>query len=179
MRPLLLLLIGAALAAGLADFARARPSVEVRFPRSAPEGGERRNLARFAEGSAVRVSSVLWAARHHPGYLVDGWADPAPVAKWVSAPGDAHPWAEVQLDRPREVDEVALELAAAHEPLPPERDYRVECFAGARLAFALPVADNALARPRHRVRCAGADRVRVTFAARDVARVYELEVWGR
>lgn len=179
MRALPLLLIGAALAGGLADFARARPAVEVRFPRGAPDSAERRNLARFSEGPAVRVSSVLWAARHHPGYLVDGWADPAPLAKWVSAPGDARPWAEVRLDRARDVDEVALELAAAREPLPPDRAYRIECFAGDRLSFSLEIQDNASGRPRHPVRCPAADRVRVTFSPRDVARVYELEVWGR
>ena len=175
----LLLALAAVLTAGLVKFALAKPPIEVRFPRAARESAARRNLAHFTEGPTVRASSVLWAARHHPGYLVDGWQHPVLLAKWVSAPGDAAPWAEVQFDRAREVDEVALELASAHERLPPEPRYRIECFAGATLVASLPVEANSAARPRHALRCPATDRVRVTFAPADMVRLYELEAWGK
>jgi hypothetical protein len=133
----------------------------------------------------VRVSSVEWALRHHPGYLVDGHARPSAIEKWVSARKDLAPWAEVQFDQPHHVEEVALELAGAHEPAEyTMRRYRIDCFRGAVLLASTPVASNSDPRPRHALNCPRADRVRVTFGieprtARDVARVYEIEVFGR
>ena len=172
---------GAALiAAALARFALARPAIEVRFPRSAAASAERRDLANFREGPTVRVSSVLWASRHHPGYLVDGAGRPSQLEKWVSAPGDAHPFVEVQLREPHPLEELSLELAGAHEePALTEPSYLIECFAGERPVWRLSVAGNLAPRPRHPLLCPASDRVRVTFAPRDLARVYELELWGR
>ncbi len=182
---LLLLVVPLALAAGLVRFTLARPPIEVRFARSAPADGLRRDLAHFKEGPIVRASSVFAFARHHPGYVVDGQERPTLLEKWVSAPGDLAPFIEVQLDRARQIDEVALELAGAHEDQDfTMRRYRLECFAGAQLIARLQIDANAQPRPGHALRCPSSDRVRVTFAAepdtpRDVARVYELLVLGQ
>ena len=171
--------------AGLVRFAAARPAIETRFPRLAPRPVERANLAHFAQGPTLRVSSAEWALRHHPGYLLDGQLRPTLVEKWVSARGDLAPWAEVAFDGPRDLDEVRLELAGAHEPGKyTMRAYRIDCFRGRALVASLPVERNAEARPRHPIACPQADRVRVTFAAepsspRDLARVFELEVYVR
>ena len=102
------------------------------------------------------------------------------LEKWVSAPGDAHPFVEVQLREPHQLDELSLELAGAHEePALTEASYLIECFAGEQPVWRLPVAGNLAPRPRHALPCPASDRVRVTFAPRDLARVYELELWGR
>ncbi len=170
----------ALLGAGLARFVLARPAIEVRFARSAPVTSVRRDLASFREGAIVRASSAFWAPRHHPGYAVDGEARPAELEKWASAPGDRAPFLEVQFDGPRDVDEVALTLAGAVEGAGRnERDFRIACFAGERTLRDLTVTGNAESLVRRPLDCPGADRVRVTFTPRDLARVYELEVMGR
>jgi hypothetical protein len=186
VRPgLLVLVVVLVLGAGLLRFAGARPAIETAFPRRGAETPGRANLAQFSEGSTLRVSSVEWALRHHPGYLVDGHERPIPIEKWVSARSDPAPWADVLLDRVRDVDEVALELAGAHEPAEyTMRAYRIDCFRGEVLRSSRWVGSNDEPRPRHEVSCRQVDRVRVTFgveprSARDVARVYELEVWGK
>ena len=173
---------------GLARFAAARPVNEVHFPRTAAPTADRVNLAHFTRGPTVRVSSADSIHRHHPGYLVDGHAGARETEKWASTFGDEGPWIEIVLDGPHDVDEVALELASAHREHPDltMRRYRIACFrAGAPDPLATAeVPDNRAAKPRHQLACPQADRVRVTFGLeprtpRDVARVYEVEVWGR
>ena len=181
--------VGAAAAAlflvGLVRFAAARPAIETRFVRLVERPSERANLALFPQGPTVRASSVEWALRHHPGYLVDGHRRPTLVEKWVSARSDREPWIEVALDRAADLDEVALELAGARESAGyTMRSFRIDCLRGAALVASLPVTNNDDARPRRAVACPQVDRVRVTFQTepgtpRDIARVYELEVWGR
>jgi hypothetical protein len=172
-----------ALGSGLYRFVTARPAIQIRLPRLAQDPSGRANLAFFLYGPTVRVSSV--DARYHPAYLVDGHAQPSTIEKWASAAADSSPWAEVQLSRPHEIDEVALELAGAYEAEGSTmRRYRIECFRGASLVSALPVQSNAAPRPHHPIRCPATDRVRVTFeidagTPRAAARVYELEIWGR
>jgi hypothetical protein len=180
VRRLAVAAVGVVFLAALVRFALARPAVEVQFPRLA-QGQGRRDLAHFREGVTVRVSSADAVRRHHPGYLVDGAPAPSLLEKWVSAPGDRAPWAEVQLRETHEVEEVALQLAAREHPAFTMRRYRIECWAGARPIAALAVERNADGNPRHPLRCPGADRVRVSFdlSGIDVARVYELEVWGQ
>ena len=182
---LCLWVLGAALAAGLVRFALARPAIEVRFPRTQQEPAGTHDLALFLYGPTLRVSSADFMRGHHPGYLLDGWDRPSLLEKWASDPSDRAPWAEVQLDRPREIVEVAMELAGAHESAEvPQRRYRIECWSGDRQILALPVEGNLDPRPRHAVACPASDRVRVSFALDSlppdaVARVYELEVRGQ
>lgn len=185
--------VGAALAllllVGLARFALARPVDEVRFPRSAAPSAGRVNLAHHARGPIVRVSSSDSNRRHHPGYLVDGHAFARETEKWASTYGDEKPWLEVELDGPHDLDEVVLELPSSHrEPANLDlRRYRIDCFRGPAASSAvasLEVLANIDGRPRHPIACPQTSRVRVTFALEpntplDVARVYEVEVWGR
>jgi len=181
--------LGLLFLAGLARFAAARPALEVRFPRTAAPGAGRVNLAHFTRGPIVRASSSDSNRRHHPGYLVDGHAGAHETEKWASTYGDAEPWLEVELDGPHDVDEVALELPSAHRE-PPSLDlrrYRIDCFRGPGASSnvgSLEVQANIDARPRHPMVCPRTSRVRVSFVLEpntplDVARVYEVEVWGR
>jgi len=167
----------AVLAAGLIRFALAHPTLEVRFPRAAADPPGRHDLADFRYGPVVRASSAAWAEHAHPGYVVDRVAAPSSREAWASAADDAAPWLEVELDRPRAIDEVVLARPVPAHP------YKLECFARATVVASTFVSDDRGARGRHPLACPGADRVRVTFAGAGPdrggpVRVDELEVWG-
>src|SRR5579883_1764726 len=107
----------------LAQFVFARPQVETRLPRSANDPVGRHDLADYHYGPTIRVSSVNWASHLHPAYLVDRMRATSGRERWESAPKDPAPWAEVELDRAHDIDEVVIDLTVVIPGL------KVECFA--------------------------------------------------
>jgi hypothetical protein len=161
------------LVAAEARFITRQAISETRFPRSVPDPEGRHDLAIFRYGTTVRASSVSWAGRHHPAYVVDGV--PGGGERWIASDKDTAPWIEIAFDKPRAVDEVVLVQGGV-----PLRRFDVACFTGANRVDGVSLTGNTEGRSRHPLKCHGADRVRVTFFVKkgEAAQVHELEVWG-
>jgi len=184
---LYLVVVGAATAA----FAGRRPIVETpEYAVPAPVPGVRADFAAVSAGAVVRVSSFEWFRSHHPLYAIDGQDRPERTEKWATPQRDRDPWIEIRLAVRVDVDEMDLDLAGAFEdPAFTNRDYVVRCLrdegADETLVYEWIVRGNTDAHPKHRLNCPGTDRVRVEFQVepigqpRDVARIYEIAVWGR
>jgi hypothetical protein len=169
--------------AALVTFALKHPVLEsVTFARTA-HPPEEHNLAALEYGPTVRASSMDRVNTFHPLYVVDGKTTPTPMEKWSSESHDEHPWIEVRWDRPRTVTRIVVAHAGAVEsPVYTMRNYELVCL-GAGDGPSMKVTDNTQAVATHLVACPNASGVRIEFerepGARAVARVYEVEAWGR
>lgn len=165
--------------------ARPRHPVTVRSA-AFPPVGSRANLAAAGAGGRVRVSSYDAFAGHHPAFLLDGRRTAALLEKWASSGEDREPFVEVLLPAPSDVDEVVLAHAGGVEnPVYTMERYTLRCLRGEEELFRQLVEGNTHPLARHAVSCSGVETVRVEFApgpprsAQAVARLYEVEVWGR
>ena len=187
----LLALLGGAWLFGLARFLRADGGISVTLPRQGEPPAEEHNLASWRWGPTVRVSSYHRDpfAHHHPAFLVDERLGPSPLEKWASEPRDRHPWIEITWREPHDLSRVVLRHAGEVEgdALTLER-YKVTCLrdSGTGVApapeIAVVINDNQLRVAIHPLPCARARGVRVQVeprAADTMARLYEIEAWGR
>lgn len=173
--------------AGLVGFVASPGVFAVDVPRIEQPPQGRHNLAQVSLGPTVRASSFYadWSAHHHPLFLIDGRAQPQALEKWASSPRDRRPWVEILWREDRELDTVVVRHAGSVEDAGlTVRRYQITCLdAGGRrrLASALRVDDNSQTVATHPLHCAHSRglRVDVWTEANDVARLYEIEAWGR
>ena len=181
----------AVVGAATAVFASRRPVAETpRYAVPVPRPGVRADFAALSAGAVVRVSSFDWFHSHHPLYAIDGLAKPEKTEKWATPQKDRAPWIEIELAVRVDVDELDLVLAGAFEDKSlTNRDFVLRCLrdegAGEAVVNAQVVSGNEDPQPKFPLACPGTDRVRIEFRvepigkSRDVARVYEVSVWGK
>ncbi|MBI5490682.1 MAG: hypothetical protein HY905_25330 [Deltaproteobacteria bacterium] len=181
----------AVVGAATAVFAGRRPVPETsRYSVPAPLPGVRTNFAALSGGAVLRVSSFDWFHSHHPLYAIDEQAKPDKTEKWATVQKDRAPWIEIELAVRVDVDEIDLVLAGAFEAKEfTNRDFVVRCLrdqgAGETVVAKREVSGNEDPRPKVPLACPGTNRVRIEFLvepigkSRDVARVYEVSVWGK
>lgn len=169
---------------GAVGFLRADGVARLTLPRRAtPPKGEH-NLASYLWGPTLRASSYYRepSAHHHPAFLVDEREDPGTLEKWASTFRDRRPWVEVEWREPRSVTRVVLRHAGYHEDSDMTLNrYTLRCL-GEGEQPELKVSDNHDDMATHKLACRAARGVRATFylkKADDMARLYELEVWGQ
>jgi hypothetical protein len=179
------------LAVGFSAFLRAKPvpaSPRLDVPPPAP--GVRANLANYLNGGSVAVSGFELFRSHNPIYLIDGNPKPDRGEKWATLQSDLHPFADVRLAGRADVDEIDLELGGAWEDNAYSmRDFRIRCLrdepGGEVVVLEKDVRGNTEPKPKFTVRCPATDHVRFDFhveelrSARDVVRMYEIQVWGK
>jgi hypothetical protein len=191
-----LVVIGAGLVAlaglwllGLGRFVRAEPPFSVTLPvtstAAAPPGDEV-DLASWRAGPTVRASSYHRDpfAHHHPAFVVDGRVGPTAVEKWMSAPGDQHPWIEVLWREPHDVSRVVIQHAGQYEADEYTLDrYRLTCLRAPGVTDGgVAITGNRARLAIHPLDCRGARGIRLDGQPRvagDPVRIYELEAWGR
>ena len=174
---------------GLARFVRAEPTFVVTLPVTLPvqtgPADEEQNLASWRRGPTVRASSYHRDpfSHHHPAFVVDGRVAPAVVEKWMSAPGDQHPWIEVIWREPHDVSRVVLQHAGQYEADAYTLDrYRLTCLPAPGTGAVVSINGNQARLAIHPVACRGARGIRLDAQPRvpgDPVRIYEIEAWGR
>jgi hypothetical protein len=169
---------------GAIGFVRSQGVVQLTLPRKAAPPAAEHNLASYRWGPSLRASSYFRepSAHHHPLFLVDGRSDPSLVEKWASALGDRAPWVEISWREPRAISRVVVQHAGAHEPKPNLTRYSLYCLSDSAPATRLAVRGNRDAIASHALRCPRARGLRIEWPLAetdDVARVYEVEVWGQ
>jgi hypothetical protein len=168
---------------GLGRFLLADGATVITLPRrQVPPPGEH-DVAAWRFGPTVRVSSYDGYALepHHPTFLVDECRDPAVLEKWVSAPGDRQPWAEVTWREPRHVTRIVLHHAGTKEAASfTLDDYTLTCLGSG--APPVVIADNHDAIAVHAVNCPNTYGVRLQTRPKRSplpVRLFELEVFGQ
>jgi hypothetical protein len=151
--------------------------------RDAPPNGEH-NLASFRYGPTIRASSYYRdpLAHHHPLFVVDERAEPTLQEKWTSSPGDEHPWIEVRWREPRRLGRVVIRHAGSRESdALTVRRYTIACLTESGAGRSVVVTDNESSVATHTLGCDFARGVRLDLHPErgDLARIYEIEAWGR
>lgn len=176
--------LAAAWLCGAIGFVRSQGSLELSLARQAQPPAAEHNLASYRWGPRLRASSYFRdpGSHHHPLFLVDGRDDPSVIEKWASARGDRAPWVEIAWREPRALARVVIKHVGAHEPKANLARYSLRCLNAAGSATTLAVKHNLAALATHHLSCARALAVRIDFQlskSEDLARVYEIEAWGR
>lgn len=176
------------IAAGIVAFSlssRSLPVTDTSWPASEPprDAEERLNWASLYAGARVRASSWDNFHSHHPLFLIDGEASPTELEKWASLPATPFPWLEILFSGRHEISELVIRHAGWRETTAYTNDrYTLRCYSGKVLLAEFEVKNNTAPVARHTIACSGADRLRVTFDCTgpvNVARIYEVEAWGR
>jgi hypothetical protein len=177
-----------AVAAGVVAFARSTPPTPATDAYLSPAGPARDadlrvNWASMHGGARARASIWDHFRGHHPLFAIDGEAQPAEIEKWASLATTPSPWIEILLPGLHDVEEVVIRHAGWRERAAyTNRRYTVRCFRGEQSVAEVAVADNTAAVARHPIDCRSTDRVVVAFdctIGEPVARIYEVEAWGR
>lgn len=169
---------------GAIGFVRSQGAVQLTLSRKAAPPTAEHNLASYRWGPSLRASSYFRepSSHHHPLFLIDGRSDPSPIEKWASALGDRAPWVEIAWREPRAISHVVVQHAGAHEPKPNLARYTLRCLSDSGPVTRLAVRGNRDAVATHPLRCGRAKGLRIEWQldeADDLARVYEIEVWGQ
>lgn len=169
---------------GAIGFVRSDGDVQLSLPRQAEPPAAEHNLASYRWGPRLRASSYYRepSAHHHPLFLVDGRRDPSHTEKWASAPGDRAPWVEIAWREPRTFSRVAVQHVGARERKPNLARYTLRCLSDSTPGPLLAVRENRDAIASHALRCERARGLRIAWQlsdADDLARIYEIEVWGQ
>ncbi len=121
-------------------------------------------------------------SQHHPLFLVDERSDPSALEKWASAPLDRHPWVSILWREPRELSRIVVRHAGAIElPEYTLARYTLTCVRDEGPGPSVVVVDNHDAVTAHDLPCSRARGVRldVEIVGDDIARLFEIEAWGR
>jgi hypothetical protein len=170
---------------GAVRFLMADASVTFVLPKLDDPPSAEHNLASFRLGPRLRASSYHRAAspHHQPAFLIDGNQSPTLVDKWTSAVRDREPWVEVAWPEIHAVSQVRIHHAGRYEsPAFTVRNYRIACLPEQDGNGSLTIRDNRAAIAIHALRCDRAQALRIDWMLEgnnDVARIYELEIWGR
>lgn len=171
---------------GMYRFAAAEGTVAWSVPRSARPPHEEHNLALFRWGPQVVASSYHRDPhmQHHPGFLVDGRVNPGLAEKWVSHPRDRAPWTEVRWSEARTIARVVIWHAGVLESAAMTgKNYLIRCLRDSGSSPSLKITGNVDPIATHTLACERAHGIRVEWSLDGLqdglARVYEVEVWGR
>lgn len=168
---------------GLWLFVRSPREFHCVFPTRAVRPTELHNLVAFQYGPTLWASSFLSDkdSHHHPAFLIDGRARPSKVEKWVSRPDDERPWLQIQWQGKKQVRSVVITHAGEFErPELSARSYTLTCLRDGGTRQHWDIAQNRAHIAEHAVPCDGAVAIRIDFHDYgDMARVYEVEVWGQ
>ena len=177
--------LGLAWGTGFVLFLCSKAVAVAAFPALEAHRTGEHNLVAYRLGSTVRASSYHRDpySTHHPGYLVDGRADPTLVEKWASENDDTHPWVELLWSGERQVRRVVIRHAGSVEASDlTVHEYSLTCLQAEGAPPPLAVTDNQAPLATHMLACSGARGVRVSFVPnrpRDMVRIFEIEVWGQ
>lgn len=158
------------------------PDARAAFEQAAPGITD---FAHWERGAIVRASSFHTLRQHHPLFVIDGASEDAnELQKWVSRRDDHAPWIEVEMAGRVDVSGVVVSHAGVVEnPNLSVKRYEIVCLRdGEEVARQSAFVQLATAEP-HDVVCADTDTVRFQFQvgpdqAQDVARIYEVEIYG-
>lgn len=168
---------------GVVLFVGSRREFHCAFPSRVVRPTKLHNLAAFQYGPTLRASSFLSDkdSHHHPAYLIDGRARPSKVEKWVSLPKDKSPWLEIHWNGTRGLRSVVITHAGEFEmPELTARSYTLTCLRRGGTRQHWDIAKNGAHVAEHAVPCHDSVGIRIDFHDYgDVARVYEVEAWGR
>lgn len=180
--PLAAAVLGAGLLFGLVRFLRADGVTTLRFVRIQAPPADEHNLADWRLGPTVRASGYHRdpLAHFHPVFLVDARTSPSVNEKWVSPPGPGS-WIEITWREPRNLERVVLRHAGELEPGLSLASYTVQCLREGGPGPSIEVAVNRANLAVHALACPGARGIRFQplLEHREVARIYEIEAWGR
>jgi hypothetical protein len=169
---------------GAVGFLSADGTLQLTLPRRAAAPRGEHNLVSYQYGPTIRASSYFRdpGSHHHPMFLVDGLRKPSPIEKWASARRDRAPWVALSWAEPRTISRVVVHHVRAHEAAPSSlRDYTLSCASDSARPTRLTVQNNLAAVAVHALRCDHARGLRLDCRLRDedIARIYEIEVWGQ
>lgn len=194
--------LGVVTVAAVVVLARRSHPVTPAFAAPVPDVATAIDLARYALGARLEVSSYHGPANHHPIFAIDGLGGGGSggdggargvdaLMKWVSAPSDRAPWLIVRWPWPVDLDEVRLVHAGRFEDgAYTIRDYTVSCLGPDDAPLAPPasvvVRDNRAPTSSHALTCSAVSALRIDFVVDDakdspraVVRLYEIEALGR